>query len=165
MVIDGDRLVKFTPQENKRKGKAGQLSGMDTEPKRMGRPKKEIDKTEFRKLCELQCTLGEIAGFFDCSEDTIQNWCKREFDENFSAVYKRMSEGGKVSLRRHMMKLSEKSAIMAIFLAKNWLGMTDNVEVKADTSLMQTLVDVVQGKQEIADTEPISDEDLKNYIL
>lgn len=131
----------------------------------MGRPKKEIDKTEFRKLCELQCTLPEIAGFFDCSEDTIQNWCKREFDEGFSAVYKRMSEGGKVSLRRHMLKLSEKSATMAIFLAKNWLGMTDNVEIKADTSLMQTLVDVVQGKQEIAESEPVSDEDLKNYIL
>ena len=141
------------------------MNGMDTEPKKMGRPRREIDKTEFRKLCELQCTLGEIAGFFDCSEDTIQNWCKREFDENFSAVYKRMSEGGKVSLRRHMLKLSEKSAIMAIFLAKNWLGMSDNVEIKADTSLMQTLVDVVQGKQEIADSEPVSDEDLKNYIL
>lgn len=64
-----------------------------------------------------------------------------------------------------MLRLSEKSASMAIFLAKNWLGMTDNVEIKADTSLMQTLVDVVQGKQEIADTEPVSDEDLKNYIL
>ena len=44
-----------------------------------------------------------------------------------------------------MLRLSEKSAVMAIFLAKNWLGMTDNVEVKADTSLMQSLLDVVKG--------------------
>ena len=121
---------------------------MDTERK-TGRPRKEIDNTEFRKLCELQCTLAEIAGFFDCSEDTVQNWCNREFGECFSVVYKRYSEGGKVSLRRHMMKLSEKSAVMAIFLAKNWLGMTDNVEVKADTSLMQSLLDVVNGKNEV----------------
>lgn len=131
----------------------------------MGRPRKEIDAVNFEKLCGLQCTLAEIAGFFDCSEDTIENWCKREYNENFSDVFKKHSAGGKLTLRRNMLRLSEKSATMAIFLAKNWLGMTDNVEIKADTSLMQSLVDVVQGNQEIAETEPVSEEDLKNYIL
>ena len=134
-------------------------------PKKMGRPRKEINNTEFEKLCGLQCTLVEIAGFFDCSADTIENWCKREYANTFSETYKKFSYGGKLTLRRNMLRLSEKSASMAIFLAKNWLGMTDNVEIKADTSLMQTLVDVVQGKQEIAESEPISEEDLKNYIL
>lgn len=140
------------------------MKEVDT-PKKMGRPRKEINSTEFEKLCGLQCTLEEIAGFFDCSADTIENWCKREYANTFSETYKKFSYGGKLTLRRNMLRLSEKSASMAIFLAKNWLGMTDNVEIKADTSLMQTLVDVVQGKQEIADTEPVSDEDLKNYIL
>lgn len=122
---------------------------MDTEPKKMGRPRKEINADEFVKLCGLQCTLNEIAGFFDCSEDTIENWCKREYNATFSDTFKKYSAGGKLTLRRNMLRLSEKSASMAIFLAKNWLGMTDNVEVKADTSLMQSLLDVVNGKNEI----------------
>jgi len=122
------------------------LKQVDTEPKKMGRPRKEIDANNFEKLCGLQCTLAEIAGFFDCSEDTIENWCKREYSENFSEVFKKHSAGGKLTLRRNMLRLSEKSAVMAIFLAKNWLGMSDNVEVKADTSLMQSLLDVVSNK-------------------
>ena len=119
---------------------------MDTEKKKMGRPRKERNSVEFEKLCGLQCTLAEIAGFFDCSEDTIESWCKREFNETFSETFKKYSAGGKLTLRRNMLRLSEKSAVMAIFLAKNWLGMTDNVEVKADTSLMQSLLDVVSNK-------------------
>ena len=45
---------------------------------KMGRPRIEIDKEEFEKLCDIQCTLTEIAGWFRCSPDTIENWCKRE---------------------------------------------------------------------------------------
>lgn len=122
------------------------MKQVDTEPKRMGRPRKEISEVEFEKLCTLQCTEEEIAGWFGCSVDTIENWCKRTFSETFSETYKKYSAGGKLSLRRNMLRLSEKSAVMAIFLAKNWLGMSDNVEIKADTSLMQSLLDVVSNK-------------------
>ena len=121
----------------------------DNKQKKMGRPRKEINAVEFEKLCGLQCTLSEIAGFFDCSEDTVENWCKREYEATFSEIYKRFSAGGKLTLRRNMLRLSEKSATMAIFLAKNWLGMSDNVEVRADTSLMQTLLEVMSGKDEV----------------
>ena len=38
--------------------------------RKIGRPLKEIDKVQFEKLCNLQCTLLEIAGFFNCSDDT-----------------------------------------------------------------------------------------------
>lgn len=145
MAINGGRLVRYTPQGNRQKDKGERLKEVDT-PKKMGRPRKEINDTEFEKLCGLQCTLEEIAGFFDCSPDTIENWCKREYESTFSDIYKKFSYGGKLTLRRNMLKLSEKSAVMAIFLAKNWLGMTDNVEVKADTSLMQSLLDVVSNK-------------------
>ena len=44
--------------------------------KKMGRPKIQINEIEFEKLCGLQCTEEEIAGFFNCSIDTICNWCK-----------------------------------------------------------------------------------------
>ena len=93
---------------------------------RTGRPKIEIDKRQFEKLCGLQCTLEEIAGFFCCSDDTIERWCKREYKANFAEVFREKRAIGKVSLRRSQFKLAEKSAAMAIFLGKNYLGQTDD---------------------------------------
>lgn len=92
-----------------------------------GRPRKKIDKDQFEKLCQMQCTLVEIAGFFRCSDDTIENWCKREYKQNFSDIYKTLSVGGKISLRRTQFKLAEKSPAMAIFLGKQYLGQSDVV--------------------------------------
>ena len=95
---------------------------------RTGRPRKEIDEEQFISLCNLQCTLEEIAGFFKCSEDTIERWCKRKFDLNFAEAFKKYSAGGRISLRRAQFKLAEKNAAMAIFLGKNYLGQTDRIE-------------------------------------
>lgn len=101
---------------------------------KMGRPLKEIDENQFKKLCAMQCTETEIAAFFDCDEDTICNWCKRTYGKTFSETYKIHSCAGKVALRRIQFKLAEKNPGMAMFLGKNWLGQTDRVE--------QTVVEV-----------------------
>ena len=103
-----------------------------------GRPKKEIDKKIFENLCGLQCTLEEIAGVFDCSADTIERWCKREYGETFAEVYKKHSAKGKTSLRRIQFKLAEKSAAMAIFLGKNYLGQKDNI-IETDEQTLQAV--------------------------
>jgi len=94
-----------------------------------GRPRKEIDKKNFENLCSLQCTLEEIAGFFDCCEDTIENWCKREYDMLFSDVFKIKRQKGKISLRRNQFRLAEKNANMAIWLGKQYLDQKDKTEV------------------------------------
>ena len=39
----------------------------------MARPRIEIDKEDFEKLCGLMCTKEEIAGFFDCSDDFVES--------------------------------------------------------------------------------------------
>jgi len=49
----------------------------------MGRPRKNISKDQFERLCGLQYTKKEIAAFFDCSEDTIENFCHREYKYTF----------------------------------------------------------------------------------
>lgn len=95
---------------------------------RTGRPRKKIDAEQFNKLCGLQCTEEEIAAFFDCSVDTIENFCKREFKMTFSEIYKRKRDYGKISLRRSQWKLAEKYPSMAIFLGKQFLGQTDKIE-------------------------------------
>ena len=103
-----------------------------------GRPRKEIDKKIFENLCGLQCTLEEIAGVFDCSADTIERWCKREYKETFAEAYKKHSAKGKTSLRRIQFKLAEKSAAMAIFLGKNYLGQKDSI-IETDEKTLQAV--------------------------
>ena len=95
--------------------------------KKMGRPSIKINQTEFEKLCALQCTEEEIAGFFNCSVDTICNWCKKTYNMTFSDIYKKKSVYGKISLRRNQFKIAQKNASMAIFLGKNILGQKDNI--------------------------------------
>jgi hypothetical protein len=103
-----------------------------------GRPRKEIDNKIFENLCGLQCTLEEIAGVFDCSADTIERWCKREYKQTFAEVYKKHSAKGKTSLRRTQFKLAEKSAAMAIFLGKNYLGQKDSI-IETDEQTLQAV--------------------------
>lgn len=98
---------------------------------RMGRPRKEIDRIEFEKLCEMQCTEIEICGFFGICEDTLNSWCKRTYKRTFSETYKVYSQDGKVSLRRMQFNLAKTSAAMAIFLGKNMLGQSDEPNMAA----------------------------------
>ena len=94
-----------------------------------GRPRKEIDKRDFEKLCMLQCTRAEICSWFNVSEPILIDWCKRTYDgKDFLTVFNQKREGGKISLRRMQWQLAEKSPAMAIFLGKNLLGQTDKVE-------------------------------------
>lgn len=92
--------------------------------RKIGRPKFKIDYTAVEKLSNIQCTQQEIASFLGCSVDTLQR------DEKFCGLYKKGQETGKMSLRRMQFKLAEKSAAMAIFLGKQYLGQTDVLEYK-----------------------------------
>lgn len=94
-----------------------------------GRPRIVINEEEFKKLCGLHCTLTEIAAWFNCSEDTIENWCKRELKMGFSEAFKKFSSTGKMSLRRWQFQMAEHSVPMAIWLGKQWLGQKEPKEV------------------------------------
>lgn len=95
-------------------------------PSKMGRPKIEIEEEAFIKLCGIQCTLYEIAAWFSCSEDTIQRWCLRNFEETFAVVYKRYSSAGRSSLRRWLWHSAESgNTTMQIWLSKQHLDMKD----------------------------------------
>lgn len=102
---------------------------------KMGRPKKNIDNEQFMKLCAMFCTEEEIAGFFSCSVDTIERYCKRTFHKTFAEAFKIYSAPGKISLRRNQFKLSEKSAAMAIFLGKNMLGQKESINEVEDENI------------------------------
>lgn len=118
-----------------------------------GRPRKEIDKSLFEKLCGLQCTKEEIAGVVEVSEDTVERWCKRTYKATFSEVYKKFSAKGKMSLRRLQFKLAEKSASMAIFLGKQYLGQTDKFET-TDSEAVDILKAILTQNRENAKLQP-----------
>ena len=119
---------------------------------KMGRPKKEISKTLFEKLCSIMCTEEEIAGMLECSVDTIERWCKDEYKTTFAEIYKIKSAHGKTSLRRTQFKLAEHNAGMAIFLGKQYLGQKDTVEYE-DKEALKRLDAILGGLSDKANSE------------
>lgn len=101
----------------------------------MARPRKQIDQKQFESLCQLQCTLDEICGFFDCCTDTLESWCKRTYKQGFSEVFKQKRVGGKISLRRAQFQLAQKNANMAIWLGKQYLDQKDEAKLETESRI------------------------------
>lgn len=118
------------------------------EQKKMGRPKKKIDKGQFEKLCGLQCTLDEICGYFGVQDDTLNRWCRETYDgRTFSEVFKVKRGAGKISLRRYQFQLAETNPTMAIWLGKQYLGQSDQVHIdNSNNELMSALADIAREK-------------------
>ena len=106
-----------------------------------GRPKKEINYETVEKLANIQCTQEEIASFLDISTRTWQR------DEKFLEIFNSAKEKGKASLRRIQWKHAEKSASMAMFLGKQYLGQRDVVEEKHDINngVINDLVEALEN--------------------
>jgi len=130
-------------------GKRGPKAGAEN----AGRPEINIDWNEFEKLCILQCTLVEIADWFGCSEDTIENKVKEEYGETFSETFNKKRSKGKISLRRIQWKLAEKNPAMAIFLGKNYLKQTDSqlIEIENADEHCKRIADILEQSYTKAD--------------
>ena len=101
----------------------------------MARPLINIDQKQFEALCGLFCTLDDIAGWFKCSPDTIERWCKRTYKEGFAETLKRYSASAKVSIRRKQIDVATKgkgNVSMLIWLGKQHLGQKDKTEITND---------------------------------
>lgn len=102
-----------------------------------GRPRIELDWDEFEKLCRFQASQVEIAGWFDCSVDTIDRRVKEHYGENFAEVFAKKRGKGQISLRRWQMQCAEKgNATMLIWLGKQYLGQKDNYEIVNDKPIV-----------------------------
>lgn len=95
----------------------------------MARPIVDLDSKQFEKLCGMHCTLEEIAGWFHCSEDTVERWVKRTYKKRFAEIYRQKRGAGSVSLRRKQMEIALAGNVtMLIFLGKQYCGQSDKVE-------------------------------------
>jgi len=91
--------------------------------------KAAIDLAELEKLCAMQPTDEEVASFFGVSVRTI---LRRKKSTKFSEAMERGRARGRLSLRRAQLKLVENgSAAMAIFLGKNYLHQSDQLNVSS----------------------------------
>ena len=109
---------------------------------RKGRPKIEIDWDEFEKLCLIQCTLTEIADWFECSEDTIERRCREQKKMLFAEYFKKHAVGGRISLRRSQFKLATAgNPSLNIWLGKQYLGQREQ-PADSDETMKPTPVSV-----------------------
>lgn len=125
----------------------------------MARPRKEIDERVFRSLCKIQCTQEEICLVLEVTDKTLDRWCKRTFHTGYSETYKRLSMDGKMSLRRAMFEKATKdrNTTMMIWLSKQYLGMSDKVEVD-QSEVLNRLDSVLDGIKDAADTVNADDQ-------
>lgn len=118
----------------------------------MKHKQKLIDKDQFEKLCGLQCTLIEISGWFTVSDDTIERWCKKTYQQSFAAVFRQKRQTGCVSLRRKQMEMATSGNItMLIFLGKQYLGQSD----KIDQTISNNSSDTIAAKLKAISTEAL----------
>lgn len=129
----------------------------------MSRPLKEIDKTSFEKLCELQCTEAEICGFFDITDKTLSRWCKDTYGKGFSEVFRAKRERGKISLRRTQFRLAENNASMAIWLGKQYLGQSDESESLRNAREALIIAQTEKIRNNDTDIEDLSDIESRIY--
>lgn len=122
--------------------------GDEIEKRPVGRPALERDYKLAESLAQIQCTDYEIYSTLNISCDTFYRW-KRE-DEEFSECLKRGRALGTVSVRRSLFKQSKDGNIAAtIFLAKNYCGMTDRVDVKIDKTINYAKIAESENPSEI----------------
>jgi len=103
---------------------------------RTGRPSKydpERHPEETRKLATLGVNEEDIAWYFGVHPNTFANW-KKQHEELLLAL-KEGQAHKKISLMKAMYENAVKkhNASVQIFLAKNWLGMSDKQEVQQTT--------------------------------
>lgn len=115
----------------------------------MARPRKEIEREEFEKLCGFQCTKLEICDWFDITDKTLESWCKRTYKKGFSEVFALKRGKGKVSLRRNAFNMAEKNAAVLIFLLKNFCDMSDKPEkIVEEEKTDDGFIEALEGKAE-----------------
>jgi hypothetical protein len=104
--------------------------------KKPGPKRKEISIAELDKLCGMQCTIIEIAGWFKCSVDTIETRVLEATGKRFSEYFEEKRGAGKAALRRRQFQRAMGgNGTMLVWLGKQYLDQSDKSEVKQHGTL------------------------------
>jgi len=115
---------------------------IQSEEKKVGRPKIDIDPEQVTRLARLHCTMQEMADFFGCHRDTLHN--------NFSAEIDKGRSEGNISLRRKQwqMAVEKGNVVMLIWLGKQMLGQRNEI-IESDSNTPLPIYDIVEDKREV----------------
>lgn len=122
-----------------------------------GRPVVEFDKKLFSDLVGLGCSEEEICWVFRdentgkvANVDTLSRWCKRTYGLSFQE-YTRKNKLMlmKTQLRKNQLQLSKKSAAMAIWLGKQYLGQSEQ-PIKGEFELSTREDELSKSLKELA---------------
>ena len=92
-----------------------------------------INLAELEKLAALQCSDEEIAGWFGVSTRTIE---RRRKSPVFAETIVRGKARGRISLRRAQFKILEQgNATMGIWLGKQHLGQSDQIDINTNNQV------------------------------
>jgi hypothetical protein len=92
-----------------------------------------IDPDKVRMLASFGCTYMDIGKYYQCNESVIRKRFKAEFEGG--------QEDLKLSLRKNLIKMSleDQNTATSIFLAKNFLGMSDKTAIDLTGNLETVL--------------------------
>ena len=85
-----------------------------------------FSKPTFERLLFLKCTLEEIAAFYNMTTETLKKEIKKNYGVGYMEIKAQYDQLSKASLRKTLYKLASRYPAVAIFLAKNELGMSEN---------------------------------------
>jgi hypothetical protein len=113
----------------------------------IGRDRTVIPPEDVEKLSALGCNLTEIAQFYGVAESTLKY--------NFTPELEKGSAQQRIKLRRAMMKNATENmnASVQIFLAKNFLGMSDQPVSGEDNEPLPWIEQEDEDQMEIKDEE------------
>lgn len=103
------------------------------QPKKPGRPRKEIDAEQVRQLAAINCSLDEMSAVLKVSVDTLSR--------NYADVIKEGRSTGRMSLKRKQYEIAMKGNVgMLIWLGKQLLEQREpNLEIKNITQETEKL--------------------------
>jgi AraC-like DNA-binding protein len=119
---------------------------IQSEVKKVGRPKLNIDPEQVTRLARLHCTMDEMASFFGCHRDTLHN--------NFSAEIDKGRAEGNISLRRKQwqMAVEKGNVVMLIWLGKQMLGQV-NEKLDNDSDAPLPIYDIVEESKQTIESK------------
>jgi hypothetical protein len=115
---------------------------IQSEVKKVGRPKLDIDPEQVTRLARLHCTMQEMADFFGCHRETLR--------ENFSSQIDKGRSEGNISLRRKQwqMAVEKGNVVMLIWLGKQMLGQRNEI-IESDSNTPLPIYDIVEEPKKI----------------
>jgi hypothetical protein len=124
---------------------------IQSEVKKVGRPKLDIDPEQVTRLARLHCTMQEMASFFGCHIDTLRDNFSNEIDKGRSE--------GNISLRRKQwqMAVEKGNVVMLIWLGKQMLGQRNEI-IESDSNIPLPIYDIVEEKIEVTELKEVQND-------